>query len=339
MKIQRAENVCGGGINNLSIRQKTSSKFFNPIYILIVSFALAVSGFACGGSEKEDEPVQESDAGIVVTDGGTVETDAGVIENDSGIIEDNDASIIEDDAGTGDEPPEFISIPAGSFTLSYATGSHSSGDSVTLSAFELKRTPITVAEFEKCVAANACTSEHYRTVSDIDYCNYNRGEDWKTHPMNCVNFYGAKEYCEWIGARLPTEEEWEYAATHNGTEHLNTTYPWGDDAPTHCVTAQYYDSTTEKYCQGNAAAPMTNDEYDGTSDVSLHSPAGDSPLHLVDMSRNVWEWTASLYSSSNSDYIVKGGSWYNNEYKMSVTVRNYYYPSNRSNIAGVRCAK
>ena len=66
----------GGGINNLSIRQKTSSKFFNPIYILIVSFALAVSGFACGGSDKDD-PEPENDAGIVVTDGGSIDADAG----------------------------------------------------------------------------------------------------------------------------------------------------------------------------------------------------------------------------------------------------------------------
>ena len=157
--------------------------------------------------------------------------------------------------------------------------------------------------------------------------------------MNCIDWYGAKEYCEWIGWRLPTEEEWEYASTHNGTEHLDTTYPWGNDAPTHCVTAQYYDSSTSKHCQGNAAAPMTNGGYEGTSDVSLHSPAGESPLHLVDLSGNVWEWTTSLYSSDSSAYTVKGGSWDFNLNNLGVTWRLSNYPTYGDGMGGFRCAK
>ena len=245
--------------------------------------------------------------------------------------------------GNGDCALQFVSIPAGSFTLSHATGSHSSGDTVTLNAFLLKKTPVTVAEFEKCVAAGACTSEHYRTAADVDaaYCNYNRGNAWKNHPMNCIDMYGAKEYCEWIGGlgRLPTEEEWEYAATHNGTKHLNTAYPWGNNAPQHCVTAQYYDFSTSTHCQGNSAAPMTNDGYEGTSDVSLHSPAGDSPLGLVDMSGNVSEWTASLYTNGSSDYILKGASWNGEVGELGVTWRYYTNPTYWTNSVGFRCAE
>ena len=230
----------------------------------------------------------------------------------------------EDEGGGGhvvQHDDGFINIPAGKFTLSHKTANHSSGDTVKLNAFALKKTPVTVAEFEKCVAANACTSTSYYTVSHNSYCNYNRGENWKNHPMNCVDWYGAKEYCEWIGGRLPTEEEWEYASTHNGTAHFRTTYPWGNDAPQHCVTAQYWDSSTNKFCQGNAAAPMSNtNDADGTSDVSLHSPAGDSPLGLVDMSGNVWEWTSSLYEKNSSDYTLRGGAW--NDYDLILNVGN-----------------
>ena len=230
--------------------------------MLVASLALS----ACGGSENKEENLpEETDSGIVVVaDGGAVDTDSGIVGDDASIIEDDagiadagiiiedDASISEDDAGlidddagiidddAGTDAPDagpieedgFINIPAGSFTLSHDTGSYSSGDTVTLAAFKLGKTPVTVAEFKKCVETGKCKSDHYYTKSTISNCNY--GDDSKAdHPMNCVDWYGAKEYCEWIGGRLPTEEEWEYAFTHNGTEHLNTAYPWGDDESQH----------------------------------------------------------------------------------------------------------
>ncbi len=241
---------------------------------------------------------------------------------------------------------EYIDIPAGGFTLTHETGTYENGNEVQLLAFKLGKTPVTVAQFQKCVAQGVCSSDNYSVHynnNDSLYCNYNRGDAWKNHPMNCVNWYGAKEYCEWIGGRLPTEEEWEYASTHNGTTHLNTTYPWGDDAPTHCVTAQYYDTTTHKFCQSNAAAPMLNDNYEGTSDVSLHSPTGDSPLGLVDMSGNVAEWTAS--SVGIHDYhVLKGGGWSYIEGGTLMlgdvlTVSGRRTSGGGGNVSGFRCAE
>ena len=331
--------MCAGGIGSFFIRQTASPRFFKPISILISVCSLAVSGAACGGSEKDDEPVQESDAGIVVADSGMTENDASIIEGDSGIIENTDANIPDDDAGVIEENIEFISIPAGSFVLSHRTRLYDEGDTVTLAAFKLKTTPVTVAEFKKCVTAGACTAEHYTDAAlSVDTsCNY--GNLSRTnHPMNCVDWDGAKEYCAWIGGRLPTQEEWEYASTHNGTQHLDTMFPWGDNLPKHCVTAQYYFGHIKKYCQGNAATPMSNaDDYEGTSDVSLHTPAGDSPLGLVDMAGNVWEWTSSL--SLHSGYIVRGGYWGLGAASMDVTYSVYDDPSDRSNGIGFRCAK
>ena len=299
------------------IEKKGGSKISLGILSICIGSLLFI---ACGGSDSDED----EGGGLVV------QQDAGIPQGDAGVQE--------SDAGQQVEIEGFIAIPAGSFTLDHATGSHALGDSLTLSAFSLKKTPVTVAEFEKCVAAKKCTSEHYKTVSDDDYCNYNRGDKWKNHPMNCIDWNGAKEYCEWIGGRLPTEDEWEYASTHNGTAHLDTAYPWGDDAPTHCVTAQYWGRITEKYCQGNTAAPMSNvDDYEGTSDVSLHSPAGDSPRGLVDMSGNVWEWTSSLYESGSSDYTLKGGSWDDSEDYLSVLRR--LRGTRWETYTGVRCAK
>ena len=180
-----------------------------------------------------------------------------------------------------------------------------------------------MGEFEKCVEAGKCTSDHYNTFSHSRRaCNYGN-ENRKIHPMNCVDWDGAGEYCKWAGGRLPTEEEWEYAATHNGTEHLNTSYPWGDDASVSCEKANY------------------NECYGGTSPVGVYSPAGDSPLGLIDMMGNVWEWTDTLYPSDSSikPYVIKGGSWGNSASKINVTFSDRHYPSNWDSNLGFRCAK
>ena len=324
---------------------------------------------ACGGSEnKEENFPEETDSGIViVADSGAADTDSGIVGDDASIVEDDagiadagiiieddagdidddasiiieddasiseddagliddDAGIIDDDAGTDApdagpiEENDFISIPGGSFTLSHDTGSYSSGDTVTLAAFKLGKPPVTVAEFKKCVEAGKCTSEHYNINSTNSSCNY--GDDSKAdHPMNCVDWSGAKEYCEWIGGRLPTEEEWEYASTHNGTKHLNTTYPWGNDSPT---------SSTANY----------NENVGSTTEVGRYSPAGDSPLGLVDMAGNVWEWTESFfYSLGSSSRVLKGGSWVSYVYFLRVTDRSNDDPAVRSYNYGFRCAE
>ena len=267
---------------------------------------------ACVGSENKEETLpEEIDSGIdVVTDSGAADTDSGIVEEDAG-TDAPDAGPIEEEG--------FINIPAGSFVLAHETGSYSSGDTVTLAAFKLGKTPVTVAEFKKCVEAGKCTSEHYYTNSTNSSCNY--GNDSKAnHPMNCVDWSGAKEYCEWIGGRLPTEEEWEYASTHNGTEHLNTAYPWGDDSPT---------SSTANY----------NHIVGSTTEVGRYSPPGDSPLGLVDMAGNVWDWTSSSYSAESSSMVLKGGSWYGNEDYLRVAFRIDDYPTNRGYLVGFRCAE
>ncbi len=228
--------------------------------------------------------------------------------------------------------------------MSHETALYNSGDTVTLNAFELKKTPVTVAEFEKCVLAKKCTSEHYLPYSGEEFeeqhnwrCNYSRGDDWLNHPMNCVDWDGAREYCAWIGGRLPTEEEWEYAATHNGSEHLNTSYPWGNSEPVHCQTANYSSLQSPMFCDGKTE----NSWRVGTSAVGTYSPAGDSPLGLVDMAGNVEEWTASLYSSESKYYTLKGGSWDNNGcYHCLVSQRTWTSSSGREDSdLGFRCAK
>ena len=216
---------------------------------------------------------------------------------------------------------EFVAIPAGTFNKKR------------MEAFQLARTPTTVRQYQACVAAGKCSSDNYRLFNseEAPYCNYRRGDYWLNHPMNCVNWHGAKEFCEWFGGRLPTAEEWEYAATHDGAKARPTTYPWGNEKPLHCVHASYY--SARNHCDGTIVVPGMA----GTSAVGSYSPKGDSPLGLQDMAGNVWEWTSSLWSSESDLYRIKGGSWYVNALDLPVSNRNDWYPGDRDVNLGFRC--
>ena len=195
----------------------------------------------------------------------------------------------DDTNSTVQPPPEYIYIPAGKFTPGPGQGNWT----IEIPAFRMMTAPVTVAKYKKCIESGGCSPEHYETAFNNPYCNYHRGDDWDNHPMNCIDWTGAAEYCEWIKGSLPTPEQWEYAATHEGKKQLSVLYPWGNALPIPCVTANY------NGCNET-----------GTSPVGAYSPAGDSPLGLVDMSGNVWEWTDSLHPTKGTfSAVLKGGSW------------------------------
>jgi formylglycine-generating enzyme required for sulfatase activity len=94
---------------------------------------------------------------------------------------------------------------------------------------------------------------------------------FEDHPVNEVTWNGAREYCAWRGARLPTEAEWEAAA--RGVE--GRLYPWGTDAP-------------------NAAHAVFGQRSNQTAAVGKR-PAGATPQGVHDLAGNVAEWTSTLY--------------------------------------------
>ena len=118
-----------------------------------------------------------------------------------------------------------VLVPSGKFNSSVSN----TVNPVSINAFIIiAKTDTTVEQYKACVEAGACSKTNYKDYYEHSrtFCNYNRGAAWLDHPMNCVTLAGAQEYCAWKGGgRLPTEDEWQYAATHDGFQALEAMYP------------------------------------------------------------------------------------------------------------------
>jgi len=193
---------------------------------------------------------------------------------------------------------KLVEIPAGTFWMGcnncpgstvqdpYCEDREHPYHEVHLDTYYLDRTEVTADQYAVCVVAGPCsaagTADGLCTWQEAD-----KGE----HPINCVTWSQAYEYCQWAGKRLPTEAEWEKGARGgcelNGganCEAASRMYPWGNDPPT---------------CD-HAVRSMCGDD---TEPVCSKSPLGDSPYGLCDMAGNVGEWVGDWYGS---DYYCAG---------------------------------
>jgi gamma-glutamyl hercynylcysteine S-oxide synthase len=154
-------------------------------------------------------------------------------------------------------------------------------------------------------------------------------------PVMHVSWYEADAYARWRGARLPTEAEWEKAASWDEAAGEKRRFPWGDDAP---------DESVANLDQlGFDAAPAGA------------YPDGASPYGVLGMTGDCWEWTASDFVAYPGfrawpyrEYsevffggpykVLRGGSWATRPSVARTTFRNWDYPQRRQLFAGFRCA-
>jgi formylglycine-generating enzyme required for sulfatase activity len=209
----------------------------------------------------------------------------------------------------------MIKIPAGTFMMGDADGDgmEQPPHSVNVDAFEIDATEVTSREFRDCVTAEKCSPP--LTLSPR--CNWHP-KHRLDHPINCIRWEQARDYCKFVGKRLPTEAEWEYAA--RGSD--GRPFPWGASPP------------GQRICWGGK---------DGTCEVGTY-PQGKSPFGVEDMAGNVSEWTADQacqYDGTRCQdaRIYRGGSWFSTETRdLRSTARRFRGPLPRDDV-GMRCAK
>ena len=162
------------------------------------------------------------------------------------------------------------------------------------------------------------------------------GEIDPAHPVCHVSWYEAEAFANFAGKRLPTEQEWEAAASWDPVSRRKRRYPWGDLPPTREL------ANLDQLGFGTAA-------------IGAY-PLNVSPIGCRGMIGDVWEWTSSDFRGwpgfeafpyreysevfFGDEYkVLRGGSWATRPGAVRNTFRNWDYPIRRQIFSGFRCAR
>lgn len=233
----------------------------------------------------------------------------------------------------------MIFVPGGEFMMGRRWRFQDHTHKVVLDSFWIDKTEVTTANFASCVEAGVCSPPVSCSWGEPTY----QDGDMSHHPVVCISYQIAKNYCRWAGARLPTEAEWEYAA--RGPESM--VYPWGDTFNGRWINSCDRNCPHEDHQQNDY-----DDGYAQTSPVGSY-PAGSSWCGALDLIGNVWEWVADWHApypwatqsnpkgpEAGTERIIRGGSWFeNNDYGfLRGDNRHPYEPQARDFLVGFRCA-
>jgi formylglycine-generating enzyme required for sulfatase activity len=246
----------------------------------------------------------------------------------------------------------MVLIPGGTFAMGSADRDANSNEQpvhrVVVASFHLDKTEVTVKDYAACVRAGKCSEpEAYRAERGNFRisCNWRHPDGRQTHPVNCVDFAQATAFCAWAGKRLPTEEEWEYAARGGA---LGRKYPWGNAEPEpsrlNACGSECPANLIAKRFPGLAPMYPGGDPWPETAPVGSF-PTGASKDGVLDLAGNVWEWTASRYATYDGEAlenkrVLRGGSWGGGDPRTERSSNRFRLEeSARAQFLGFRCAK
>ncbi len=215
---------------------------------------------------------------------------------------------------------EMVALPAATVAL----GSEREPDQAPvvrreIAGFALDVTEVTVAMYSACVSAGFCKVPPHAFECNQPY----RGRE--NHPVTCVSQVDAARFCAWMGKRLPTETEWEYAARSEDARW----FVWGDEEP-----------PVRGLCWRRRAIAGSCEV--GTSAVDV-TDAG-----VRDLGANVREWTSTQYSpsylrpdaSTPRDVVLRGGAFSDRDARAMWASRRFHSPPEEwRRDVGFRCAR
>ncbi len=223
---------------------------------------------------------------------------------------------------------KMMLVSAGSFTMGSDTGEDISkpAHEVTLPDFYIDKTEVTNAQYKEFCDATS------RSVPTSQYWNKDYFTARPNAPVVGVSFEDAKAYAAWAGKRLPTEEEWEKAASWDETKKVKYEFPWGDS-----------------FANENAAFGIAE-----LADVGKYV-SGASPSGVMDMAGNAAEWVESFFkpyeksTATDTNFgeinrVVRGGVFNSNANDKLKTTKRIWIPpgfipdGETASYIGFRCA-
>ncbi|MGB7922128.1 MAG: SUMF1/EgtB/PvdO family nonheme iron enzyme [Pyrinomonadaceae bacterium] len=265
-------------------------------------------------------------------------------------------------------PPrqEMMTIPEGPFEMgavwdSFAYDNELPPRMVHVPAFKIDRLLTTNEEYARFIAEGGYRRREW--WSDEGWA-WREREDWKCplywsadgegcdgwrartmfdegligahYPVVGISWHEAEAYARFVGKRLPTEAEWEKAASWDEAQGLKRRFAWGDEAP-------------------RPALCNFDNAFWGTTPVGAF-PGGASPYGCLDMTGNIWEWTQDAFAGfpgftafpypeysetwfDGDHRVLKGGSWATRAPLLRTSFRNFFRRHFRIAFAGIRCAE
>ncbi|MEO8664609.1 MAG: ergothioneine biosynthesis protein EgtB, partial [Ignavibacteria bacterium] len=188
---------------------------------------------------------------------------------------------------------------------------------------------------------NKWTAPLYWQIADngewfkIDFRGEKKISEIVDEPVTNISYFEADAYAKWAGKRLPTEAEWEKAASFDEDKNERRLFPWGDSLPSN-INSNLFDSRIW-----------------GTTRIGTY-PEGESYYGCAQMLGDMWEWTSSEfmpYPGFRSGFTEYNDKWFNNQKVLrggsfgtpgvstKNTYRNFFKTNERWMISGFRCAK
>ena len=244
--------------------------------------------------------------------------------------------------------PEWIALPAGRVNVGSPPDEGYENERplrvVSVSPFKVSKTEVTVLQYAQCVAQGVCSTDGLKKPDwgDERLCNWDR-VGRSLHPINCISWYQAQTYAQWVGGRLLSEAEWSYMA--QSASKQRQIYPWGSE-PASCERAVIADPLRGSGC--------------GTEHTSrvCTKPLGQTKQGVCDVVGNVWEWVQDEWhadyhgapdSSSpwvdqdpltwqSSERVYRGGGAYDELDLPRIARRGHRSPQSRQINLGFRIA-